>query len=54
MNRESGDDVAYKVLFLGRHGQGYHNVAEEFYGTEAWDVRALSLSRARARVLMNF
>jgi hypothetical protein len=27
----------YKVLYLGRHGQGDHNVAESFYGTEAWD-----------------
>ena len=23
---------------VGRHGEGYHNVAESFYGTEAWDV----------------
>jgi broad specificity phosphatase PhoE len=22
---------------LGRHGEGYHNVAEAFYGTSAWD-----------------
>lgn len=28
----------YKVLFLGRHGQGEHNVAEAYYGTDAWDV----------------
>ncbi|KAL6161462.1 putative phosphoglycerate mutase pmu1 [Exserohilum turcicum] len=26
-----------KLLFLGRHGQGWHNVAETKYGTEAWD-----------------
>ncbi|KAL2006899.1 hypothetical protein VTN00DRAFT_9567 [Thermoascus crustaceus] len=37
MNGMSGDSVECKVLFLGRHGQGYHNVAEEFYGTEMWD-----------------
>jgi hypothetical protein len=24
---------------MGRHGEGYHNVAESFYGTPAWDVR---------------
>ncbi|RDW60896.1 phosphoglycerate mutase family protein [Coleophoma cylindrospora] len=29
--------VAYKLLYLGRHGQGFHNVAETFYGTKAWD-----------------
>lgn len=27
----------YKVLYMGRHGEGYHNVAESFYGTKAWD-----------------
>lgn len=27
---------------VGRHGEGYHNVAESFYGTEAWDVRPSS------------
>jgi len=27
----------HKVVFLGRHGQGFHNVAESFYGTQAWD-----------------
>ncbi|KAG6024226.1 hypothetical protein E4U41_001831 [Claviceps citrina] len=32
-----GEDVRYKVLFFGRHGQGYHNVAESFYGTPAWN-----------------
>jgi broad specificity phosphatase PhoE len=26
-----------KVLWLGRHGQGLHNVAESHYGTPAWD-----------------
>ncbi|EPE29330.1 Phosphoglycerate mutase-like protein [Glarea lozoyensis ATCC 20868] len=37
LNRESDDSVQYKVLFLGRHGEGYHNVAEAFYGTKDWD-----------------
>lgn len=27
----------YKLLFLGRHGNGYHNIAERYYGSEAWD-----------------
>ncbi|KAI4933637.1 uncharacterized protein J4E92_003305 [Alternaria infectoria] len=31
------DGESYKVLFLGRHGQGWHNVAETKYGTKAWD-----------------
>ena len=24
---------------VGRHGEGYHNQAESYYGTPAWDVR---------------
>ncbi|KZW00321.1 phosphoglycerate mutase [Exidia glandulosa HHB12029] len=30
-------NTQYKLLFLGRHGEGWHNVAEAFYGTPAWD-----------------
>ncbi|KAM0326700.1 hypothetical protein ACHAQA_006571 [Verticillium albo-atrum] len=29
--------VQYKVLFMGRHGEGWHNSAESFYGTPAWN-----------------
>ena len=29
--------MAYKVLFLGRHGDGIHNAAESYYGTPAWN-----------------
>ena len=35
-----------KVLFLGRHGQGAHNVAEAKYGTPAWDCYWSYLSGA--------
>lgn len=28
----------FKVLFLGRHGEGVHNVAESYYGSKKWDV----------------
>lgn len=31
-------NVQYKVLFFGRHGEGWHNAAESFYGTPAWNV----------------
>ncbi|KAJ5240114.1 hypothetical protein N7468_004733 [Penicillium chermesinum] len=36
LNALGGSSVQYKVLFLGRHGQGVHNVAEQRYG-KAWD-----------------
>jgi hypothetical protein len=29
------------IFAVGRHGEGYHNLAEAFYGTKAWDVRLL-------------
>ncbi|RMZ81114.1 hypothetical protein DV738_g2413, partial [Chaetothyriales sp. CBS 135597] len=29
--------TSYRLLFLGRHGQGFHNVGEAYYGTENWD-----------------
>ncbi|EAS34593.3 phosphoglycerate mutase [Coccidioides immitis RS] len=37
LNRDAGPEVRYALLYLGRHGQGYHNVAESHYGTAAWD-----------------
>lgn len=37
LNKESGSKLKYKVLYMGRHGEGYHNVAEAYYGTPAWD-----------------
>ncbi|RHZ53665.1 phosphoglycerate mutase family protein [Aspergillus thermomutatus] len=37
LNAESGPKTSYRLLYLGRHGEGYHNVAERHYGTEAWD-----------------
>lgn len=49
MNRNSHPDVSYRLLFLGRHGEGYHNVAEDEYGTEAWDVRFPSISISQMR-----
>ncbi|KAK5114609.1 hypothetical protein LTR85_010186 [Meristemomyces frigidus] len=33
----SSPGTSYKVIYMGRHGEGYHNVAEAFYGTKAWD-----------------
>jgi broad specificity phosphatase PhoE len=37
LNADAPPSTSYRLLFLGRHGQGYHNVAESFYSTVAWD-----------------
>lgn len=37
MNEEARDGTAIKVFFLGRHGEGWHNVAERSYGTPEWN-----------------
>ena len=37
LNRHAPRDVEYKVLYMGRHGNGYHNAAETYYGTPAWN-----------------
>ncbi|GAA5923036.1 putative phosphomutase [Sporobolomyces koalae] len=37
LNERSDKHTAYKVFFLARHGQGWHNVAEAKYGTDAWN-----------------
>ncbi|KZT09381.1 phosphoglycerate mutase-like protein [Laetiporus sulphureus 93-53] len=37
LQSDAPEGTHYKLFFLGRHGQGFHNVAEEKYGTEAWD-----------------
>ncbi|KAJ3502926.1 hypothetical protein NM208_g16618 [Fusarium decemcellulare] len=38
LNRNaSRDRTRYKVLVMGRHGEGWHNAAESFYGTPAWN-----------------
>ncbi|KAG8527427.1 uncharacterized protein KY384_007579 [Bacidia gigantensis] len=38
LNTISHSMVHYKLLYIGRHGQGVHNVAESRYGRLAWDA----------------
>lgn len=38
LNSENPGSTKYKVLFITRHGQGYHNTFEAKVGREAWDV----------------
>jgi len=42
LNQQAASNVVYKLLFIGRHGEGYHNAAESFYGTPAWNVSSIS------------
>lgn len=35
--------MQYKVLFIGRHGEGYHNAAESYFGIPAWNVNFIIL-----------
>ncbi|CED82588.1 Predicted phosphoglycerate mutase [Phaffia rhodozyma] len=37
LNQESDDLTSYKVIYMARHGEGYHNQAQAFYGDAAWD-----------------
>ncbi|KAJ8507323.1 hypothetical protein ONZ45_g10294 [Pleurotus djamor] len=37
LNHQADPSTSFKLFFLGRHGEGFHNVAEEKYGTPAWD-----------------
>ena len=38
LNYRAPSNVQYKVLFIGRHGDGIHNDAESYFGTPAWNV----------------
>lgn len=37
LNENAGANESYKVFFLARHGQGYHNVGHDKYGNQAWN-----------------
>lgn len=44
LNRTSPENEVYKLLFLGRHGQGYHNLANLKYGEKAWNEYWLKIT----------
>jgi hypothetical protein len=35
-------ELTVLIRWTGRHGEGYHNVAESYYGTPAWNVSYFS------------
>jgi broad specificity phosphatase PhoE len=37
LNDKAKQNERYSLLFMGRHGEGYHNAAESYYGTPAWN-----------------
>ncbi|OAG06834.1 phosphoglycerate mutase-like protein, partial [Paraphaeosphaeria sporulosa] len=37
LNLKAKYNERYTLLFLGRHGEGYHNAAETYFGTPAWN-----------------
>lgn len=37
LNSNAPPNASYHILYLARHGQGYHNLAESYYGSQAWD-----------------
>ncbi|KAF2440712.1 phosphoglycerate mutase-like protein [Karstenula rhodostoma CBS 690.94] len=37
LNLKAKHNERYTLLFLGRHGEGYHNAAETYFGTPAWN-----------------
>jgi broad specificity phosphatase PhoE len=44
LNIQSPKTTTYRLLYLARHGEGVHNVAEHYYGTKAWDCYWSKLS----------
>ncbi|KAK7431823.1 hypothetical protein QQZ08_001764 [Neonectria magnoliae] len=47
LNENSPDNVVYKVLYLTRHGFGYHNKKHAEVGTVEWDVQELKKRQSR-------
>ncbi|KAF2027018.1 phosphoglycerate mutase-like protein [Setomelanomma holmii] len=37
LNKQAPRNERYTLFFMGRHGEGYHNAAETFFGTPAWN-----------------
>lgn len=54
VRHESGTStkVEYKLLFLGRHGNGFHNVAERYYGAVAWDCYFSTLDSDKDKIMI--
>lgn len=51
LNTRSPGPTAYKVLYITRHGLGYHNVFEAQVGREAWNVSASARQSCVCRLM---
>ncbi len=38
LNKQADDNVSYKLLYLTRHGLGYHNLKHVELGDDDWNV----------------
>ena len=50
LNDDVDANTVYKIFLLGRHGEGYHNLAERKYGEEAWNKNLLRIAGDRETV----
>jgi broad specificity phosphatase PhoE len=37
LNKKSPHNERYTLFYMGRHGEGFHNAAETYFGTPAWN-----------------
>jgi hypothetical protein len=51
LNQESPDTTSYKVLYITRHGLGYHNAFKAQVGSDAWNVSALPEHKFKSNAL---
>ncbi|KAF8579078.1 phosphoglycerate mutase [Ramaria rubella] len=51
LNKSAPSGTTYRLLFVGRHGQGFHNVAESLYGSTEWNREGFSLSHLHMATL---
>ena len=42
LSEHASSGIQYKLLYLARHGEAYHNTAISYYGTGCWEVSALT------------
>lgn len=41
LNEHASPGTQYRIIYLARHSEAYHNVASSYYGTDCWDVSVL-------------